>query len=242
VNNINFFLFFHTKFINISCYILEKIEYPYTKLVNYILNQETLTFGNSHPPLITEFNFYLGSLLPNQKVTIELSYVIEAQWEGESLRITFPTTIAPRYTPEQLQHDENHQLNPIYHSNDNKLPYKFSFEANVKLTHDTISSFESPTHKLDRVEISPDRATVSTKTIAKEGDIVSDRDIVLIVHSANRSQRKAPVMIDEIDENGSHVLYLSFIPKLICNKIPEKQIPEIVFLIDRSRFSNFYLI
>jgi hypothetical protein len=69
--------------------------------------------------------------------------------------------------------------------------------------------------------------------VAKKGDIVADRDVVLIVHSNQRSLLKEPIMIDEVDENGHHALYLSFIPKIICNKISEKKTQEIVFVIDR---------
>jgi hypothetical protein len=40
-------------------------------------------------------------------------------------------------------------------------------------------------------------------------------------------------MIDEVDENGHHALYLSFIPNIICNRISEKKTHEIIFVIDR---------
>jgi hypothetical protein len=175
----------------------------------------------------------LGSLLPKQKVTIEINYVIEAQWEGESLRITFPTTIAPRYTPQQLQHDEDHQLNPVYHTNDNKLPYSFTFESQVRLTHDTISSFESPTHDFE-VTLSGDRKEIKIEAALNSGDNLANRDIVLIVHSLEREQRTLPIMIDEVDENGHHALYLSFMPKIVsqATNLPKIQY-EIVFLVDR---------
>jgi hypothetical protein len=175
---------------------------------------------------------YIGSLLPKQKVTIEISYVMEAQWEGDSLRITFPTTIAPRYSPQQFIQDEDHQLTPV-HAFFDKLPYDFTFESSVQLTHDTISSFESPTHEFD-LTLAGDRKEIKIAAKLNNGDNMANRDVVLIVHSLERQQRKAPVMIDEVDKDGHHALYISFIPNIVnqAAAIPRTQY-EIVFLVDR---------
>lgn len=113
------------------------------------------------------------------------------------------------------------------------MPYDFSLSSSIQLTHDTISSFESPTHKFAEIDISADRSEVNVKVKADKGDIVADRDIVMIVHAAKRSILKQPIMIDEVDETGHHALYLSFIPNIICNKISKKKMHEIIFVIDR---------
>ena len=166
-------------------------------------------------------------------MTIELKYVIEAQWEGDALRITFPTTIAPRYTPQQFQHDEEHESNPVYHPNDNRLPYDFSLSSSIQLTHDTISSFESPSHEFDTT-LAGDQKEIKVEAKLNKGENMANRDVVLIVHSLEREQRKAPVLIDEVDKNGHHALYISFIPKIVtqATTLPKSQY-EIIFLVDR---------
>ena len=69
---------------------------------------------DGHRPNV--FQASVGNLLPGQEMVVELSWVMELGWEGESLRFTLPTTVAPRYAPAKdragIGQSEAEKLNP----------------------------------------------------------------------------------------------------------------------------------
>jgi Ca-activated chloride channel family protein len=49
------------------------------------------------------FRLSIGNLEPAMEVTVNIHYVTELQNEDDGVRFMLPTTIAPKYTPEQIK-------------------------------------------------------------------------------------------------------------------------------------------
>ena len=58
----------------------------------------------------------VGSILPGSDVQLELTYVTELMFEGDALRFTLPTTVAPRFAPAEdrvgVGRPDSEALNP----------------------------------------------------------------------------------------------------------------------------------
>ena len=176
---------------------------------------------DQHRPNV--FQASVGNLEPGQEMVVELTWVMELTWEGESLRFTLPTTIAPRYAPEAdrkgVGQTEADKVNPPTAL---EVPYGLEFTAEVDIPGG-IAGIESPSHPL-RWRPRGDGATVelSHETAAM------NEDLVLLI--APRAPRQ-PHVIAERQADGSLVAAVSFLPKLEAGPRAPR---EVIFIIDRS--------
>ena len=95
------------------------------------------------------FTVRVGNLKPKQAVTIRISYVASLDRVDRSIRVTFPTTIAPRYATASGMNPidaaiEGDALNPPHVWG---VPYGLSMEVDVDLRQ-KIKSITSPTHSI----------------------------------------------------------------------------------------------
>jgi len=122
------------------------------------------------------FTVNVGNLKAKQAVTVRLTYLAELEVTDSSIRLAFPTTVAPRYVTatgmDPLQAMiEGEQVNPphVLH-----VPYGVAFEMEVDLGL-PISAIESPSHAI-RVKLDEgEKAHVSLESGVTE----LDRDIVV---------------------------------------------------------------
>jgi Ca-activated chloride channel homolog len=168
------------------------------------------------------FTASIGNLAPGAEAQIELTYVAELPCEGDSIRFTLPTTISPRYAPNEDQvgvgRPAAEVLNPPRMAD---VPYGLSFTAHVA-TPGRIRRIESPSHPIS-IDFAGDGATV---TLAQE-QVALDRDLVLLV---TPSEAIAPQVVLERTRTGRVAAAVTFRPQFASSRVPA----DVVFVVDRS--------
>jgi len=168
------------------------------------------------------FTASVGNLPPGREAVLRITTVSELPLEGDSIRFTLPTTIAPRYAPAEdrkgVGESEAERVSPPYAL---QVPYGLTLEVDVE-TSAPVRSVESPSHPV-AVTIEDGRATIRLS----EREAALDRDVVLKITLAETHQPRALV---ERTADGPAYALLSFRPRLEAKASPA----EVVFLVDRS--------
>jgi len=168
------------------------------------------------------FTASIGNLAPGAEAQIELTYVTELACEDDSIRLTLPTTVSPRYAPKEdhavVGRPPADVLNP---PRLDEVPYGLSFTARVA-TPGRIRRIESPSHPIS-IDFDGDRATV---TLA-QAHVALDRDLVLLI---TPSETGAPQVVLERTKSGRVAVAVTFRPQFAAARVPA----EVVFVVDRS--------
>ena len=168
------------------------------------------------------FTASVGNLLPGKEVVLRITTVAELPLEGDAIRFTLPTTIAPRYAPAEdrkgVGETEAERVSAPYAHH---VPYGLQLQADVE-TSAPLRGVESPTHPI-ALAFEDGRATV--KLSSREAAL--DRDFVLKIDLA---ETFAPRALVETGPDGHAYALVSFRPELDTKPAPA----EVVFLVDRS--------
>lgn len=177
------------------------------------------------------FTVRAGNLKPKQAATIGISYIAPLERVDRSIRVRFPTTIAPRYVsaagstdPLQTAIDAD-ALNPphVLH-----VPYGVEMRVEVRLGPQ-IRGISSPTHR-----VKAERGTQGGDAWVVEfsGGIADmDRDIVLEIETARETEPQVQVAAGPDD---AKYLALTFVPEFNEEELVEPRPSETVFLLDCS--------
>lgn len=168
------------------------------------------------------FTASVGNLPPGREAVLRITTVSDLPLEGEALRFTLPTTIAPRYAPAEdrkgVGESEAERVSPPYAL---QVPYGLTLEVDVQASA-PVASVESPSHPI-AVTIENGRATIRLS----EREAALDRDVVLLVKLAETHEPRVRV---ERAPDGEAYALLSFRPRLEAKPASA----EVLFLIDRS--------
>lgn len=122
------------------------------------------------------FTLSVGNLKPGQEAVLEIEYVAILPTFGRETRFALPTTIAPRYVPEDTPDEEGmkttDRVNPEFAPD---VPYGLTLSLDIAGV-EGIASVESPSHRI--------RQEFRDGTIHVEftsGDVKMDRDFILNV-------------------------------------------------------------
>jgi len=164
----------------------------------------------------------IGNIPPGGEAQIKITYVTELVLDGDALRFTLPTTIAPRYAPAEdrvgVGRPDAETLSPPVAWN---VPYGLDLRVRVAMPG-AITRIESPSHTMS-VATDGARATVTlTQTAA-----ALDRDIVLLVDANGLHEPHVRV---ERDDHGRLTAALAVRPVFDAAIAPA----EVIFVIDRS--------
>jgi Ca-activated chloride channel family protein len=168
------------------------------------------------------FTASVGNVLPGQEVVVELTWAAELPVEGEAIRFMVPTTVAPRYAPEEDRRGVSptpaERVSPPL---DLAVPYGLQLDVDIELPC-PVRAVESPSHPV-RLELDGTRAhvTLSHDTVAM------DRDFVLLVTPQESGK---PQVLVERNEDGLTTAAVTFVPHL--EGVGSNS--EVVFLVDRS--------
>jgi hypothetical protein len=175
------------------------------------------------------FNMKLGQLKPGAGAKVKLTYIMELPVEEKSIRLTIPTTIAPRYIPPTDDSDAAKEIAKLaYNSNkeNGQIPLHINIESTMK---GKIKKITSPSHSL-KTEIK-ESADENGQYQAKSGleDATTDvMDCDLVVFIQAEEHDKPVVFIEKTQE--SLAALVSLIPSF---KLDEQKV-ELIFLVDRS--------
>ena len=120
------------------------------------------------------FTLSVGNLNPGVKAVIEIDYVSLLETHGTEVRFFLPTTISPRYVPENMPDDQgipvDKKVNPAFALD---VPYEMRVKISIH-DKDGIAAIESPSHTISTsIESSPAVVEFSS------GSAKMDRDFVL---------------------------------------------------------------
>jgi Ca-activated chloride channel family protein len=180
----------------------------------YLLDQET-------PDVFTAS---LGNIPPGAEVLVRITTVAELPLEGDDIRFTVPTTVSPRYAPEQdrkgVGPTKADRLNPPRAWD---VPYGLGLTVTVEMSG-RVRSLESPSHSIRVDGLEGGRARVELAT----RDAALDRDFVLKV---GLEEPLAPLALLETGPDGPGHALASFRPALDA---AQEAPVEVVFVVDRS--------
>jgi Ca-activated chloride channel family protein len=172
------------------------------------------------------FQASIGNLLPGKEVLLKLTYVAELAVQGNGLRFSIPTTVAPRYAPAEdrvgVGRPDAETLNPPVEW---RVPYGLDLSIRLAMAG-TISRIESPSH--------PVSVTVhgqSAKVTLASRQAALDRDFVLSVEAEGLD---VPNVWIERDDRGRQAIAVAFVPTFDSRTAP----CDVTFLVDRSGSMN----
>jgi len=172
------------------------------------------------------FSTKLGNIPKGEKVLVEITYVGELKHEGNGIRFTIPTKVAPRYGGSQRENSSN-----------------VAGDGGMKITVDVsmhdgtfIEGLSSPSHPISVSIGKLSTATKTTKSASNNasatlalGDTSLDQDFVLNVEVKDLGTPKA-ILETHPTISNHRALMVSLVPKF---KLPPSR-PEIIFVADRS--------
>jgi Ca-activated chloride channel family protein len=168
------------------------------------------------------FTVSVGNLQAGKEAVLRLTTVSTLALEGDAIRFTLPTTIAPRYAPAEdrksVGETEAERLSPPWAG---AVPYGLSLTVDVRTTA-PVRSVESPSHP---VEVTIDGGHATVRLAEREAAL--DRDVVVKIGVA---ETNGPRALLERGEDGRTYALVSFRPRFQARSAPA----EVLFLLDRS--------
>jgi Ca-activated chloride channel family protein len=168
------------------------------------------------------FTASVGNLPPGKEAILRLTTVSELALEGDAIRFTLPTTIAPRYAPAEhrkgVGETEAERVSPPFAL---QVPYGLTLEVDVRTTA-PVRSIESPSHP---VSLTLEDGRASVRLAGREAAL--DSDFVLKIALA---ETHAPRVLVEHAPDGHAYALVSLRPRLEARLAPA----ELVFVVDRS--------
>jgi len=168
------------------------------------------------------FAVSVGNIPPGGEVLLKLTYVTELVLDGQALRFTLPTTVAPRYAPASdrrgIGRSDADALNPPVRWT---VPYGLDFTVRIAMPG-PITAIQAPSHPM-AIEMHGAQATVRLA----QTDVALDRDVVLLVEAGGVH---TPHVRVEKDEAGQLTAALVVRPEFDAAYAPS----EVIFIVDRS--------
>jgi Ca-activated chloride channel homolog len=173
--------------------------------------EDAVTSGDSGF-LLTEsapgiYTMNVGNLMPGEEATIEIRYARLLRWSGDEIRISIPTTIAPRYGHPEMEPF----VVPAFTTQERHMQVVFSVSGRLSSAH-----ILSPTHAFSLAREN------GTTTLGPER-VLMDRYIVFAVQCLDGSRAGACSVRD-----GEEVLvHASFCPAFVFPFGQNKSSPSI---------------
>ena len=128
------------------------------------------------------FQIKLGHLKPNKQAKITITYISELPVEDGKIKLTIPTTIAPRYIPSLDNSEAAKQISSIPYSSDTPAPLSFNMTG---VTKTKVKSIKCPSHemKFNIAELPNKNGQFSYAGELSIQTSDMDRDIIIYVES-----------------------------------------------------------
>lgn len=181
------------------------------------------------------FSVRVGNLKPRQAVTIRLTYVTDLQVVDRQIRLSFPTTIAPRYVTASGMDPidaaiEGDALNPPHVLS---VPYGLSMEMEIDLGKSLVN-VTSPSHALT---VTPSPGTPGEGRFGKPVSITlattlaeMNRDLILLL---NLTKEQSPFAVASTSSENENFIAVNFLPEFEEFDLAKTQ-SETVFVLDCS--------
>ena len=194
---------------------------------------EAMQLGNS-AILLEEtapdiFSMKLGQLKAGAGAKVKLTYIMELPVEDRAIRLTVPTTIAPRYIPPTDNSDAAKEIAKLTYNDGHQAAasLKIDIEAIMK---GQIKKINSPTHNIKSTikQEKDENGQFTAKCELADVIEIMNRDLVVLIETDDKQESEPVVFIEETE--GSTAALVSLIPSF---KLDEQK-SEFIFLIDCS--------
>jgi Ca-activated chloride channel family protein len=167
------------------------------------------------------FTQAVANILPNEKITVEISYVETLKYEDGEYEFVFPMTVAPRYVPASVK-DATKISPPVAAT---RAGHDVSIEINLDAGV-PVEAIRSNSHEIIQLNSSPNTAKISLKN---ENEI-PNKDFVLRYDVTGKRIEDA-VLTHRDERGGFFTLILQPPDKFASEDVTPK---EIVFVLDTS--------
>lgn len=169
------------------------------------------------------FTQAVANILPNEKITIEISYVETLKYEDGSYEFVFPMTIAPRYLPNSMKTADANKISPPVART--RAGHDVSIEVNLNAGV-PVEEIRSSSHEIEFVNTTASSASVKLKS-ANE---IPNKDFVLRYDVSGK--RIEDAILTHRDERGGFFTLILQPPDTF--KTEDVTPKEIVFVLDTS--------
>ena len=171
------------------------------------------------------FEIKVGQLKPGSKAKVVIKYISELPVEEEAVRLTVPTTVAPRYTPPSDNTGEAKALAGITYTLDSPAPLVITTDVWSK---NSIKTLRSPSHSVVGEDSRKEGELYATKSTLSGTTSDMNRDFILMIESENIHD--PVVFLEKSTKLDAHAAMVSLVPQF---KLKEQKV-DLIFLVDRS--------
>jgi len=175
------------------------------------------------------FSVRAGNLKPGQAATIRFGYVRPLARAGREIRVSFPTTVAPRYVTNSGGRDpmeatiDGDAVNPPHVP---FVPYGLSLGVNIDMGR-AVKAVTSPSH-----EIRLQKTSETEVSVTLDGGVAEmNRDIVLLLEMQNEDK---PVVQIGKWKDSDQFLAVTFTPEFEVSELHPPEPEEVIFVLDCS--------
>ena len=172
------------------------------------------------------FQIKVGHLKPGAGAKVVINYITELPVDEYAVRLTVPTTIAPRYAPVDDKTEATEKLSGIKYSTESPAPLGICIATFMK---GKIKSIKSPTHHVETAAVANEKGELHCNTFLKGTVCDMDRDLVVLIEAENIHDPVAYVETSSRWETTAGMV--SLVPQF---RLGEEVKSELIFLIDRS--------
>ena len=169
------------------------------------------------------FTQSVANILPNEKITVVISYVETLKYEDGAYEFVFPMTVAPRYVPNSVKMGDTQKISPPVAKT--RAGHDISIEVNLNAGV-PIEEIRSDSHELQTVNLSANSASIKLKNETE----IPNKDFVLRYDVSGKRIEDA-VLTHRDARGGFFTMILQPPDKFITEDVTPK---EIVFVLDTS--------
>ncbi|MBA3785334.1 MAG: VWA domain-containing protein, partial [Acidobacteria bacterium] len=169
------------------------------------------------------FTQSVANILPNEKITVVISYVETLKYEDGAYEFVFPMTVAPRYVPNSVKMGDTQKISPPVAKT--RAGHDISIEVNLNAGV-PVEEIRSDSHELQTVNLSANSASIKLKNETE----IPNKDFVLRYDVSGKRIEDA-VLTHRDARGGFFTMILQPPDKFITEDVTPK---EIVFVLDTS--------
>jgi Ca-activated chloride channel homolog len=170
------------------------------------------------------FTQSVANILPNEKITIEISYVETLKYDDGSYEFSFPMVVAPRYNPASMTGEQSKNISPTV-----ALDTRAGHDVSIEISLDAgvpVEEIRSSSHELETINLSSNSANIKLKA----DKVIPNKDFILRYDVTGKKINDA-ILTHSQGNGGYFSLILQPQDKIESRDVTPK---EIVFVVDTS--------
>lgn len=198
---------------------IEEREKAFAKYDNALRMGHSAYLADQETP--NTFTLSVGNLAPGEEAVVEVTITHEATLTAEGVRIAIPTTLSPRFTPDNLPPAEKTAIERRTPPFAAEVPYGIALDFIAELSS-SITAITSPSH-----EIAVKTEGKTARVTFGDGEVPPDAEIVLHI-ATDRGAKPAAVVASYA---GRQHIAVGFVPEAPSASAKKR---AVIFLVDCS--------